>query len=65
MSMVSYLDNAEFCVCGTACFETFARKYVPLELREITSTLVSESVRSVVPMDAYYCSQVCVNMIRS
>ncbi|PNF40776.1 Leucine-rich repeat protein 1 [Cryptotermes secundus] len=62
-TLVFYLDNAHYCVCGSACFEMFMRKYVQLQLNHIANTVtLSQDVDTVVPTDAFYCSHKCVNM---
>ncbi|XP_069702523.1 leucine-rich repeat protein 1-like isoform X2 [Periplaneta americana] len=61
-SLVLYLDHAHYCVCGSACFETFARKYVPLQLKNIANTVIlSQEGNTIVPGNAYFCSYKCAN----
>ncbi|XP_057667060.1 leucine-rich repeat protein 1 [Diorhabda carinulata] len=60
LTVISYLDNANFCVCGRACLEIYVRTSQNLLL-----TSIAESVnRSVgegicVPIDSYFCSSRC------
>jgi hypothetical protein len=62
-SLVFYLDNAHYCVCGSACFEVFTRRCVPLQLKCVTNTLtLSENVDTTVPTETFYCSSKCVNL---
>lgn len=62
-SLVFYLDNAHYCVCGSACFEVFLRKHVPLQLNHIANTVIlSHNADTIVPTDTFFCSHKCVNM---
>jgi hypothetical protein len=62
-SLVFYLDNAHFCVCGSPCFEVFVKRYVPLQLNLISNTLtLSENVDTTVPTETFYCSYNCIKL---
>jgi hypothetical protein len=63
-SLVFYLDNAHYCVCGSACFEMFIRRSDSLQLKRIANTLTfSENVGTTVQAETFYCSRKCVKLV--
>lgn len=58
-TLVNYLDNASFCVCGTALFNVLYRKTVSMDLKRIANIVTSSGV-TVVPFDCNFCSMKCV-----
>jgi len=63
-SLVFYLDNAHYCICGSACFEMFMKRFDSLHLNRIANTLAfSENVGTTVQAETFYCSRKCVKLI--
>ncbi|KAG5892583.1 hypothetical protein JTB14_036792 [Gonioctena quinquepunctata] len=60
LTVINYLDNASFCVCGKACFDVFFRSSHNLMLTNIAES-VSTSVgeKMYVPIDCCFCSLKC------
>lgn len=58
-TIVNYLDNAHYCVCGNACFNVFIRLPNMLFLSTVAYSLYSSNGISYVPIDCYYCSLKC------
>ncbi|KAJ8971497.1 hypothetical protein NQ317_013136 [Molorchus minor] len=60
LTLIDYLDNAMYCVCGKACFSVFLRNSQNLLLGTIADS-VSSSVGDLVyvPIDCYFCSLRC------
>nr|CAH7746246.1 unnamed protein product [Callosobruchus chinensis] len=60
LSLVNYLDNAKFCVCGKACFEVFFHSPQFIQLTSITVVLHRLDPGSTyAPIDCYFCSLEC------
>lgn len=62
-TVIHYVNNAQFCVCGNPCFEVFVKhpKMFSLSLITVNFTVTSPAY---VPMDCCYCSQKCFNSRR-
>nr|XP_023023316.1 leucine-rich repeat protein 1-like [Leptinotarsa decemlineata] len=62
VTVINYLDDAGFCVCGKACLEVFVKSSHNLMLTTIAES-VSTSVgeKMFVPIDCYFCSLKCYN----
>ncbi|XP_017883672.1 leucine-rich repeat protein 1 [Ceratina calcarata] len=63
-TLVKYLDNAKYCICGDACFQYYARKFVDFSLNAIASNIKS-SGNATIPFDCYFCSIRCTNPVNS
>lgn len=65
-TLVDYLDNAQYCICGKACFETFLKHDQILLLDTITNVLnISSNGSAYIPINCCYCSRNCfVSTIR-
>lgn len=60
VTIVYYLDNAHYCVCGKACFEVHLHHANVLMLKAITQTCIATlGDLEYVPMDCFYCSLRC------
>jgi hypothetical protein len=63
-SLVFYLDNAHYCVCGSASFKMFHTRLDSLQLNRIANTLTfSENVGTTVQAETLYCSTECVALV--
>lgn len=62
-TLVKYLDNAKYCICGDACFQYCTRKFVDYSLHAIAS-IVKSSGNSATPFDCYFCSIRCINSVK-
>lgn len=58
-TVVSYLDGAKYCVCGSACFEVFLRQPYRLRLGSVAETYSLLESGHFVPIDCFFCSQRC------
>ena len=60
--LVSYLDSAKKCLCGSYCFESFVHYLYRLDLRRVATNLtaVDLSGRMHAPAEAFLCSQSCL-----
>ncbi|KAK9309863.1 hypothetical protein QLX08_000665 [Tetragonisca angustula] len=59
-TLVKYLDEAKYCVCGSACFHCYIRKFVRFSLNIIANTIKSTET-TLIPFDCYFCSIKCVS----
>ncbi|KAJ8934464.1 hypothetical protein NQ314_013339 [Rhamnusium bicolor] len=60
LTLIDYLDNAKFCVCGKACFELYLRSSHNLLLGNIAESVSSSAGDMMyVPIDCYFCSLRC------
>ncbi|XP_014676737.1 PREDICTED: leucine-rich repeat protein 1-like [Priapulus caudatus] len=61
-SLVAYLDSAEQCLCGRACFEASIKRSMAVDLRTIAVMAVSLSNNGNMrlPVDAIFCSHDCL-----
>ncbi|XP_034935086.1 leucine-rich repeat protein 1-like isoform X2 [Chelonus insularis] len=63
-TLIEYLDNAQFCICGNACLNTCIYKIILADLRcnacNITSTPI---ITSTVPFFCTCCSISCFNRV--
>lgn len=60
LTLIDYLDNAQYCVCGRACFEIFIKHSQMLLLDSITDHLSISAAGSLqIPMECHYCSLKC------
>ncbi|XP_078046862.1 leucine-rich repeat 47 [Augochlora pura] len=59
LTLVKYLDAANYCVCGNPCFDSYKRKFVEFHLTTIANS-VKSSGHVTVPFDCYFCSSNCV-----
>lgn len=60
-TVVSYLDAAKYCVCGSACFEVFLRQPNRLRLGSVAETYSLLDSGHFVPIDCFFCSRRCYN----
>ncbi|XP_017789934.1 PREDICTED: leucine-rich repeat protein 1 [Habropoda laboriosa] len=58
-TLVKYLDEAKYCVCGNACFHCYIQKFVDFHLN-IVATVIKSSGNITVPFDCYFCSIRCI-----
>lgn len=58
-TLVKYLDQAKYCMCGSACFQSYVRKPLEFNLNTISNSVKSSS-GVLVPFDCYFCSINCV-----
>ncbi|XP_076753627.1 leucine-rich repeat 47 [Xylocopa sonorina] len=58
-TLVKYLDNAKYCVCGNPCFQCYVRKFVDFHLTIIANNIKS-SGSTIIPFDCHFCSIKCV-----
>lgn len=57
-TLVRYLNEANYCVCGNACFQYYIRKFVEYNLNAIANS-VKSSESSIVQFDCYFCTPRC------
>ncbi|XP_018578634.1 leucine-rich repeat protein 1-like [Anoplophora glabripennis] len=62
LTLVNYLDNAKYCVCGKACFEVYLRSSHNLLLGNIAESVSSSFGDMYVPIDCYFCSLKCSSL---
>lgn len=60
-TVIQYLDDAEYCVCGEACFENVIKNRQCFSLKDITVTITMTSPQYV-PVDCHYCSPACYSI---
>lgn len=58
-TLVQYLDDAKYCVCGKACFEIFIRAPEILSVASIAQDFVTSTTSSFLTLDCYFCSLQC------
>lgn len=59
-TLMEYLDNGKYCVCGKACFDVFIKHHQMLRLDGIAEHVsVSAAGSMYIPMDCFYCSLKC------
>lgn len=59
-TLINYLDNARYCVCGRACFEVYIKHTQMLLLESIADHLaISADGSMYIPMECYCCSLKC------
>ncbi|XP_014227683.1 leucine-rich repeat protein 1 [Trichogramma pretiosum] len=59
-TLVPYLDKAYYCLCGQACFSSYLRKFVSLNLSDVATNITfSNDTGNNVYFDAYICSEKC------
>ncbi|XP_043791303.1 leucine-rich repeat protein 1 [Apis laboriosa] len=58
-TLVKYLDEAKYCVCGNPCFNYYIRKFVKFNLNTIAN-IIKSSDTTVLPFDCYFCSKKCI-----
>lgn len=64
LTVIDYLDYAKYCICGKACFDVFITRLQQLHLQKLTHHLtVSQEGYMSVPMDCYFCSLKCFNIL--
>ncbi|CAG9823098.1 unnamed protein product [Phaedon cochleariae] len=62
-TVIHYLDNANYCVCGRACFQVYVKSSHHLMLTSIAETVnTSVGEKMFVPMDCYFCSMKCFSV---
>lgn len=60
LTLIHYLENALYCICGKACFDVFIKHTQQFLLEMIADHLTVSGDASVhIPMDCYYCSLKC------
>lgn len=60
LTLINYLDNAQYCVCGKACFDVHLTVSQMFYLETITDHLTTADDESTyVPMDCCFCSRKC------
>ncbi|XP_034181315.1 leucine-rich repeat 47 [Osmia lignaria lignaria] len=57
-TLVRYLNEAKYCVCGNPCFQYYIRKFVEYNLSTIANS-VKSSENSTVQFDCYFCTIKC------
>ncbi|XP_066257225.1 leucine-rich repeat protein 1 [Euwallacea similis] len=63
ITIIDYLDNAKYCVCGKACFNVFVRQTHNLLLSSISETVCTVANDEIfVPIDCYFCSLRCFSL---
>lgn len=62
LTLVKYLDEAKYCICGNSCFQCYVRKSVEFNLSLIANS-VKSSGNTVVPFNCYFCSTRCLRSI--
>lgn len=64
LTLIDYLDYAKYCICGKACFDVFITRLQQVHLQKLTHHLaVSQEGFMSVPMDCYFCSLKCFNIL--
>lgn len=58
-TLVKYLDEAKYCVCGNPCFNYYIRKFMKFSLNTIAN-IIKSSDSTVLPFDCYFCSKKCI-----
>ncbi|KAG7202197.1 hypothetical protein KM043_015874 [Ampulex compressa] len=58
-TLVKFLDQAKYCVCGNACFHCYIRKFMECNLSVVANSIKS-SGNGIVPFDCYFCSINCL-----
>lgn len=59
-TVISYLEDGKYCVCGNACFNMYIRQAHMLLLTTVAQTFsVSSNGLIYVPIDCYFCSLKC------
>ncbi|CAK9821529.1 Leucine-rich repeat protein 1 [Anthophora retusa] len=59
LTLVKYLDEANYCVCGNACFHCYIRKFVEFHLN-VVANVIKSSGNIIIPFDCYFCSIRCI-----
>ncbi|XP_053989160.1 leucine-rich repeat protein 1 [Hylaeus volcanicus] len=60
VTLVKFLDNAKYCMCGNPCFDCYIRKFMEFHLSIIANS-VKSSENVTVPFDCYFCSISCLS----
>lgn len=58
-TLVKYLDEAKYCICGNPCFNYYIRKFMKFSLNTIAN-IIKSSDSTVLPFDCYFCSKKCI-----
>ncbi|XP_050578961.1 leucine-rich repeat protein 1 [Bombus affinis] len=58
-TLVKYLDEAKYCLCGNPCFHYYLRKFVSFD-RNIATNIIKSTESILLPFDCYFCSSKCV-----
>ena len=61
-SLVLYLKHGRKCVCGSWCFQSFARYSTKFDLRRVADVVIRLNFRgsTMAPVEAYLCSDRCL-----
>ena len=59
--LMSYLNSAKFCLCGSPCFQYSFHYAAKLNLHKVTASATAVDIHGKMwaPMDGYLCSQKC------
>lgn len=60
--LLSYLDSAKYCICGSPCFRSHVHYLTSLNLNKVaaSATAVDTSGRMQAPCEAFLCSYQCL-----
>ncbi|XP_033205001.1 leucine-rich repeat 47 [Bombus vancouverensis nearcticus] len=58
-TLVKYLDEAKYCLCGNPCFHYYLRKFVSFDCN-IATNIIKSTESTLLPFDCYFCSSKCV-----
>lgn len=58
-TLVKYLDEAKYCLCGNPCFYYYLRKFVSFDCN-IATNIIKSTESTLLPFDCYFCSSKCV-----
>ncbi|XP_011500986.1 PREDICTED: leucine-rich repeat protein 1 [Ceratosolen solmsi marchali] len=60
-TLIQYLDKAHYCMCGVPCFNSFMRKFMPMNLSTITNSIRFSGISgNNILFDCYFCSFKCL-----
>ena len=62
-TLVKYLDDARYCVCGKACFQENIRARMEVTLSRFARS-VKLSGESMSLLDSFFCTTKCANQFR-
>ncbi|XP_043275954.1 leucine-rich repeat protein 1 [Venturia canescens] len=60
LTLVEYLDGAKFCPCGKACFESYVRRLMEMNVHQVAAAVTSSLNSSYTHFDMYFCCGNCV-----
>ncbi|XP_071857022.1 leucine-rich repeat 47 [Bombus fervidus] len=59
LTLVKYLDEAKYCLCGNPCFHYYLRKFVSFHCN-IATNMIKSTESTLLPFDCYFCSSKCI-----